>query len=303
VRETAKSPASWKKPKSTDIRSPSSQRGDASWASTSSIQTSFCQNSSRMQKTQIPPRLRPRHPAQATRRVKMHAYNFIDENKQRALYCAMWDPGAYYEANMDVAGITPSSTSTTRAGPCAPAPISTRRQVRLRRAGRTAWPSTPSSAPLHRLRRGHPQLRRLPGRARQLLCGCRFFDHLLHVNVGRHCRIRHAIIDAMCIFRRHVIATTQRGQEELLCLRERPHRRHPRLLRLREPVSPEFCSKAIAGSRILFNVVTYLHWRCACITTLSSREFNQGASRARRPRGRARLCHQPRSAQPRPAQR
>ena len=41
-------------------------------------------------------------------RVKMCAYNFVDENKQCALY---WrDVGtldAYYEANMDVAGITP----------------------------------------------------------------------------------------------------------------------------------------------------------------------------------------------------
>ncbi len=39
---------------------------------------------------------------------KMHAFNFVDENKQRALY---WrDVGtldAYYEANMDVASITP----------------------------------------------------------------------------------------------------------------------------------------------------------------------------------------------------
>ncbi len=41
-------------------------------------------------------------------RCKMHAFNFVDENKQNALY---WrDVGtldAYYEANMDVAGVTP----------------------------------------------------------------------------------------------------------------------------------------------------------------------------------------------------
>jgi len=41
-------------------------------------------------------------------RVKMQAFNFVDENKQHALY---WrDVGtleAYYEANMDVAGISP----------------------------------------------------------------------------------------------------------------------------------------------------------------------------------------------------
>ena len=41
-------------------------------------------------------------------RSKMHAFNFVDENKQKALY---WrDVGtldAYYEANMDVAGVTP----------------------------------------------------------------------------------------------------------------------------------------------------------------------------------------------------
>ncbi len=42
-------------------------------------------------------------------RFKMHAYNFVDENRQKALY---WrDVGtldAYYEANMDVAGVTPT---------------------------------------------------------------------------------------------------------------------------------------------------------------------------------------------------
>src|SRR5260221_1917379 len=41
-------------------------------------------------------------------RFKMQAFNFVDENKQKALY---WrDVGtleAYYEANMDVAGVTP----------------------------------------------------------------------------------------------------------------------------------------------------------------------------------------------------
>ena len=42
-------------------------------------------------------------------RFKMNAFNFVDENKQKALY---WrDVGtleAYYEANMDVAGVTPT---------------------------------------------------------------------------------------------------------------------------------------------------------------------------------------------------
>ena len=41
-------------------------------------------------------------------KAKMNAFNFVDENKQKALY---WrDVGtldAYYEANMDVAGVTP----------------------------------------------------------------------------------------------------------------------------------------------------------------------------------------------------
>src|SRR5260370_1387133 len=41
-------------------------------------------------------------------RFKMQAYNFVDENKQKALY---WrDVGtleAYYDANIDVAGVTP----------------------------------------------------------------------------------------------------------------------------------------------------------------------------------------------------
>src|SRR6185437_17181016 len=41
-------------------------------------------------------------------RFKVHAFNFVDENKQKALY---WrDVGtleAYYEANMDVATVSP----------------------------------------------------------------------------------------------------------------------------------------------------------------------------------------------------
>src|ERR1700745_3398418 len=42
-------------------------------------------------------------------RFKMHAYNFVDENKQKALYWRyVGTLEAYYEANMDVAGVTPT---------------------------------------------------------------------------------------------------------------------------------------------------------------------------------------------------
>ena len=67
------------------------------------------------------------YPAQAcSAATKMHAYNFVGENKQRAPLLAL-DVGtleAYFEANMKTSPASaPSSASTTSPGPCAPAPL------------------------------------------------------------------------------------------------------------------------------------------------------------------------------------
>ncbi len=54
------------------------------------------------------PRFRPQHPAQHGGRLSVYSFNFMDENHKEALY---WrDVGtleAYYEANMDVAAVSP----------------------------------------------------------------------------------------------------------------------------------------------------------------------------------------------------
>ena len=83
-------------------------------------------------------------------RYKVKAYNFVDENKQRALY---WrDVGtleAYYEANMDIAAVAPTFNLYDKAWPMR----SRAYQYPLRPSSSSAspaapvWPSTPSSAP------------------------------------------------------------------------------------------------------------------------------------------------------------
>ncbi len=131
-------------------------------------------------------------------RVKMHAFNFVDENKKNALY---WrDVGtldAYYEANMDVAGISPvfnlydkSWPMRTRAYQYPPA------KFVFGEPGRTGMAINSIVA------------------AGTIVSGAVVRDSVVsqdvrvnsyadvdssiifsHVNIGRHCRIRHAIID------------------------------------------------------------------------------------------------------------
>lgn len=131
-------------------------------------------------------------------RFKMHAYNFVDENKQRALY---WrDVGtleAYYEANMDVASVSPIFNLYDK-----------------------SWPmrTRPYQYPPAKFVFGEP------GRTGMAInsivsAGCIVSGAVIrnsvlsqdvrvnsyadvdssvifsHVNIGRHCRIRHAIID------------------------------------------------------------------------------------------------------------
>ena len=115
-------------------------------------------------------------------RCKMNAYNFVDENKQQALY---WrDVGtleAYYEANMDVAGVTPIFNLYDKSWP-----MRTRsyqyppRQVRLRRnRPHRHGHQLHRRLRLHRLRSRHPQLRPLPRRSRQQLRRRRRLHRLL----------------------------------------------------------------------------------------------------------------------------
>ena len=131
-------------------------------------------------------------------RCKMHAFNFVDENKQTALY---WrDVGtldAYYEANMDVAGVTPifnlydkSWPMRTRAYQYPPA------KFVFGEIGRTgmainsivASGSIVSGSVVRNSVVSHD-------------VRCNSYSDVdssvvfSHVNIGRHCRIRHAIID------------------------------------------------------------------------------------------------------------
>jgi glucose-1-phosphate adenylyltransferase len=131
-------------------------------------------------------------------RVKMHAFNFVDENKKNALY---WrDVGtldAYYEANMDVAGITPvfnlydkSWPMRTRAYQYPPAKFVFGEPGRTGMAINSivAAGSIVSGAVVRNSVLSHDV--RVNSYAD--VDSSIIFSH---VNVGRHCRIRHAIID------------------------------------------------------------------------------------------------------------
>ena len=131
-------------------------------------------------------------------RHKVKAYNFVDENKQRALY---WrDVGtleAYYEANMDIAAVAPTFNLYDKSWP-----------MRTR-----AYQYPPAKFVF-----GEPG-RTGMGINSIVSSGCIISGSVLrnsvlshdvrvhsyadvdssiifsHVNIGRHCRIRHAIID------------------------------------------------------------------------------------------------------------
>ncbi len=131
-------------------------------------------------------------------RFKVNAFNFVDENKQHALY---WrDVGtldAYYEANMDVAGVSPvfnlydkSWPMRTRSYQYPPA------KFVFGEPGRTgmAINSVISSGSI---------VSGAVVRSSVLSHDVRVNSYadvdssviFSHVNIGRHCRIRHAIID------------------------------------------------------------------------------------------------------------
>jgi glucose-1-phosphate adenylyltransferase len=131
-------------------------------------------------------------------RVKMLAYNFVDENKQNALY---WrDVGtldAYYEANMDVAGVTPTFNLYDKSWP-----------MRTR-----SYQYPPAKFVFGEPGRTGMAINSIVASG-SIVSGAVIRNSVLsqdvrvnsyadvdssivfaHVNIGRHCRIRHAIID------------------------------------------------------------------------------------------------------------
>ncbi len=131
-------------------------------------------------------------------RSKMHAFNFVDENKQNALY---WrDVGtldAYYEANMDVAGVTPvfnlydkSWPMRTRAYQYPPA------KFVFGEIGRTGM-AINSIVAAGTIVSGSVVRNSVVSQDVRVNSYSDVDSSIVfsHVNIGRHCRIRHAIID------------------------------------------------------------------------------------------------------------
>jgi glucose-1-phosphate adenylyltransferase len=131
-------------------------------------------------------------------RIKMHAFNFVDENKQKALY---WrDVGtldAYYEANMDVAGVTPifnlydkSWPMRTRAYQYPPA------KFVFGEPGRTGM-AINSIVAAGTIVSGSVVRNSVVSQDVRVNSYADVDSSIVfsHVNIGRHCRIRHAIID------------------------------------------------------------------------------------------------------------
>jgi glucose-1-phosphate adenylyltransferase len=131
-------------------------------------------------------------------RAKMHAFNFVDENKQKALY---WrDVGtleAYYEANMDVAGVTPifnlydkSWPMRTRAYQYPPA------KFVFGEPGRTGM-AINSIVAAGTIVSGAVIRNSVVSQDVRVNSYADVDSSIVfsHVNIGRHCRIRHAIID------------------------------------------------------------------------------------------------------------
>jgi glucose-1-phosphate adenylyltransferase len=131
-------------------------------------------------------------------RIKMYAFNFVDENKKNALY---WrDVGtldAYYEANMDVAGVSPvfnlydkSWPMRTRAYQYPPA------KFVFGEPGRTGM-AINSIVAAGTIVSGAVVRNSVVSQDVRVNSYADVDSSIVfaHVNIGRHCRIRHAIID------------------------------------------------------------------------------------------------------------
>ena len=131
-------------------------------------------------------------------RYRTHAYNFVDENKQHALY---WrDVGtldAYYEANMDVAGFVPTFNLYDKSWPMRTRPYQyPPAKFVFGEPGRTG-------TAINSIVSGGCIVSGSVVRNSVLSHDVRVNSYadvdssvvFSHVNVGRHCRIRHSIID------------------------------------------------------------------------------------------------------------
>ena len=187
-------------------------------------------------------------------RYKISAYNFVDENKQNALY---WrDVGtleAYFDANMDVASVSPIFNLYDK-----------------------AWP-------MRTRQRQYPPAKFVfgePGRTGMAInsvisAGCIVSGAVVrnsvlsqdvrvnsyaevessiiftHVDIGRHCRIRRAIIDRDVHLPEGTVIGYDReaDRKQLLCHPERPDRGHARLLALRKPGLPRLHAAGLTRLR------------------------------------------------------
>jgi glucose-1-phosphate adenylyltransferase len=131
-------------------------------------------------------------------RFKVHAFNFVDENKTKALY---WrDVGtleAYYEANMDVAGVSPTFNLYDKSWPMRTRPYQyPPAKFVFGEPGRTGMAinsivcsgSIVSGAVVRNSVVSHDVRVNSYADVDSSIV-------FSHVNIGRHCRIRHAIID------------------------------------------------------------------------------------------------------------
>ena len=131
-------------------------------------------------------------------RYKVVAYNFVDENRKEALY---WrDVGtldAYYEANLDIASITPTFNLYDRDWPMRTRPTQyPPAKFVFGEMGRTGMAVnsviSPGCVISGSAVRGSVLSQDVRVNSFSDVDSCVIFNH---VNIGRHCRIRRAIID------------------------------------------------------------------------------------------------------------
>ena len=131
-------------------------------------------------------------------RFKVHAFNFVDENKQKALY---WrDVGtldAYYEANMDVAGVSPTFNLYDKSWPMRTRPYQyPPAKFVFGEPGRTGM-AINSIVCSGSIVSGSVVRNSVVSHDVRVNSYADVDSSIVfsHVNIGRHCRIRHAIID------------------------------------------------------------------------------------------------------------
>ncbi|WP_035349591.1 glucose-1-phosphate adenylyltransferase [Edaphobacter aggregans] len=131
-------------------------------------------------------------------RFRMLAYNFVDENKQKALY---WrDVGtleAYYEANMDVAGVTPIFNLYDKSWPMRTRPYQyPPAKFVFGEPGRTGM-GINSIVSAGSIVSGAVVRNSVLSQDVRVNSYADVDSSIVfsHVNIGRHCRIRRAIID------------------------------------------------------------------------------------------------------------